>query len=163
MDNAISAVQRAHLAWNARLLSRAVQFVSPLTHITDHARERLYTVRTDYQRWLHATVLMAPNVQVADARYVGAGDWVTAFYRLVGTQDGPLDDYPASGRRFSLDLCEVWHFDSQGCADEGHIYYDRMGLLDALGHLAPPSRKRSPTASGARARSTRHSPPRTPA
>jgi len=35
-------------------------------------------------------------------------------------------------------VCEVWHFNADGLADEGHNYSDGLGLLMQLGHLPAP-------------------------
>lgn len=43
--------------------------------------------------------------------------------------------FPASGKPFSLDVCEIWRFGPDGLADEGHNYSDGLGLLMQLGHL----------------------------
>ena len=47
--------------------------------------------------------------------------------------------FPASNKPFSLDVCEVWHFNANGEADEGHNYSDGLGLAIQLGHLKPPA------------------------
>jgi hypothetical protein len=59
-------------------------------------------------------------------------------FRAVGTQDGQMMMFPASSKPFSLDVCEVWHFNANGEADEGHNYSDGLGLLMQLGHLKLP-------------------------
>jgi hypothetical protein len=74
-----------------------------------------------------------------DARYFDAGDYVTAQFHIVGTQDEPLMAFPVSGKPFSLGVCEVWHFYTDGQADEGHNYSDGLGLLMQLGHLPAPA------------------------
>ena len=130
------ALRNAHTAWNARLYSQAARLVAPMTHVTDHSRGQLLTTRSMFHRWMRETVAFASNAQIVDARYVDGGDWVTAMLRVTGTQDGPLGDFPPSFERFSLDVCEVWHFDAAGLADEGHVYADGLGLLLQLGHLA---------------------------
>ena len=56
-------------------------------------------------------------------------------FTVVGTQDGPLGPFPASGREFSLPLCEMWHFDSSGRVVGGDLYYDQVSLLTQLALL----------------------------
>jgi len=65
--------------------------------------------------------------------------WVTAQFRAVGTQNGPMAPFPANNKPFSLEVCEVWHFNANGEADEGHNYSDGMGLAMQLGHIKPPA------------------------
>ena len=131
----VEALREAHLAWNARLYSRAALLAAPLTMVTDHYRGQLLTTRSMFDRWLREWVAVASNVQLVEARYVEGGDWVTAMYRLTGTQDGALGHFPPSGERFSLDVCETWRFNADGYAVEGHFYTDGLGLLLQLGHL----------------------------
>jgi hypothetical protein len=38
-----------------------------------------------------------------------------------------------------LDVCEVWRFNTNGEAIEGHNYSDGLGLLMQLGHMPPPA------------------------
>ena len=73
-----------------------------------------------------------------DARYIDGGEYVTAMFRGVGVQDGPMGDFPASNREFAVEVCEVWRFNSEGQAVEGHNYSDGLGVLMQLGHLPPP-------------------------
>ena len=53
--------------------------------------------------------------------------------------DGPLGPFPASGRAFSLPLCEMWHFDASGRVVGGDLYYDQVSLLMQLGPMPQPS------------------------
>ena len=78
---------------------------------------------------------MSSDIRIVDAQYIAADDWVTARFRAIGTQDGPLQAFPASNKPFSLDVCEVWHFGANDQADEGHNYSDGLGMLMQLGHL----------------------------
>jgi len=58
---------------------------------------------------------------------------VVCTFTVVGTHDGPLGPFPATGMDFALPLCEMWHFDSSGRVVGGDLYYDQVSLLTQLG------------------------------
>ena len=60
-------------------------------------------------------------------------------FTVVGTHDGPLGPFPATGRPFTLPLCELWRFDAGGRVIGGDLYYDQASLLAQLGLLALPA------------------------
>ena len=84
---------------------------------------------------------MSSDIKLVDARYIDGGEYVTAIFHGVGTQDGPMAGTPfgPSGKAFSLDVCEVWRYNANGEAIEGHNYSDGLGLLMQLGHMSPPA------------------------
>jgi hypothetical protein len=59
-------------------------------------------------------------------------------FTVIGTQDGPLGRFPATGKQIALPLCEMWHFYSSGRVVGGDVYYDQVSLLTQLG-LMPQS------------------------
>ncbi len=133
-------VRDAHQAFNARRFKEAASLLAPTTSFTDHGRGVTLTTRDEFVGWLEGFVAMSSDIQIVDARYIDCGDWVTAMFRAVGTQDGPIEGmFEASNRRYSLDVCEVWHFVQDGLAIEGHNYSDGLGLLVQLGHIRPPA------------------------
>ena len=52
-----------------------------------------------------------------------------------GTNDGPVGPFSASGKKWTLPMCEMWHFDTAGRVVGGEIYYDQASLLTQLGRL----------------------------
>ena len=60
-------------------------------------------------------------------------------FTAVGTHDGPLGPFPATGKEFALPLCEMWHFDPTGRVAGGDLYYDQVSLLTQLGLMPQPS------------------------
>ena len=42
-----------------------------------------------------------------------------------------------TGRKMSLQFCEVCYFDKQGKTVSGSCYYDQHTLLTQLGHIQP--------------------------
>ena len=135
----VKTVRNAHQAFNAKDFDRAQQLAADKTQITDHGRGQVMATRAEFRGWMESFFVMSSDMHLVDARYIDAGDWVIAQFRGVGTQDGPMSPFPASGKPFTLDVCEVWHFNAEGQADEGHNYSDGLGLLMQLGHLPAPA------------------------
>ena len=84
-------------------------------------------------------VAAAPDIQITDARYLDADRSVVCTFTVLGRHDGPLGPFPATGKQFSLALCEMWHFDSSGQVVGGDLYYDQVCLLRQLGLMPQPS------------------------
>lgn len=139
MTSNIDALRAGHEAFNARdFKASARNLLAEGAEFTDHGRGITLHGRDEFVGWLEGFMAMSSDLQIVDARYIDGGDYVTATFRGVGTQDGPMQTFPASNKPYSLDICEVWHFGSDGLADEGHNYSDGLGLLMQLGHLPPP-------------------------
>ena len=134
----VVTLRNAHQAFSAKKLDQAQQFVAAQVRFTDHGRGQVLNGRAEFRGWMESHFVMSSDMHIVGAGYIDAGDYVIAQFRAVGTQDGPLLAFPASGKPFSLDVCEVWYFNSDGQADEGHNYSDGLGLLMQLGHLPPP-------------------------
>ncbi|HSN75921.1 MAG TPA: nuclear transport factor 2 family protein [Anaerolineae bacterium] len=136
MDNQnVAALRAAHDAFSARDTVRADQLVASDIHFVDHGRGATLTSAAEFQGWLVGLLAMSSDMALVDQEYIAAGDWVTARFRAVGVQDRPMPPFPASGKPYSLDVCEVWRFGPDGKAVEGHNYSDGLGLLMQLGHL----------------------------
>ena len=135
----VSTLRAAHEAFSAHDFDKAVAMMPSTVKVVDYSRGMMMSTRDDFRDWLAARGATSSDIKIVDAQYIDAGDWVTARFRAVGTQDGPMAPFPASNKPFSLDVCEVWHFNANGQADEGHNYSDGLGLLMQLGHLPPPA------------------------
>lgn len=136
----VATLRAAHAAFSAHDFDKAVAMMPAKVKVVDYSRGMMMSTRDDFRDWLAARGATSSDIKIVDAQYIDAGDWVTARFRAVGTQDGPMAPFPASNKPFSLDVCEVWHFNANGQADEGHNYSDGLGLLMQLGHLPPPAR-----------------------
>jgi len=134
----VETVRMAHQAFSVKDYDHAQGLVAAQTKVTDHGRGQTLATRAEFRGWMEAFHVMASDMRLVDAHYIDAGDYVIAQFRAVGTQDGPIDPFLASGKPFSLDVCEVWRFNADGQAVEGHNYSDGLGLLMQLGHLPAP-------------------------
>ena len=129
-----------HEAFNRR------DFVAMTSHYadsiawTDHAQGRTFSTPQEFRAdFLPGWVATSADIKVTDARYIDAGQTVLSTFTVVGTHDGPLGPFPATGKEFRLPLCEMWHFDSTGRVVGGDLYYDQVSLLIELGLMPQPS------------------------
>ncbi len=137
----VATLRAAHDAFSARDTARSSQLVAPDIHFVDHGRGATLSSPAEFRAWLEGLLAMSSDMTIVDQEYIAAGDWVTARFRAVGVQDRPMPmpPFPASGKPYSLDVCEVWRFGADGKAVEGHNYSDGLGLLMQLGHLPAPA------------------------
>jgi hypothetical protein len=107
---------------------------------TDHAQGRTFTTPQEFRAdFLPAWVAASSDIRITEPRYIDAGRTVMCTFTVVGTHDGPLGAFPATGREFALQLCEMWHFDPAGCVVGGDLYYDQLSLLMQLGLMPQPA------------------------
>lgn len=138
MAGNVEKLRKAHQAFSSHSFDEAMDLVSLETTVTDHGRNQTINSREQFRGWLEAFQSMASDIRIVDANYIDGGEWVTALFRATGTQDGAMGLFPPSGQPFSLDVCEVWRFNAEGEAVEGHNYSDGLGLLVQLGHVKQP-------------------------
>jgi steroid delta-isomerase-like uncharacterized protein len=129
-----------HEAFNRRDFTAMVARYADHITWTDHARGLTFETPEAFESdFLQGWVQASSDCRVTDTRYTDAGDMVVARFTAQGTNDGPLGPFPATGRTWSLPICEMWHFDATGRVVGGEIYYDQATLLTQLGHLPQPS------------------------
>jgi len=129
-----------HEAFNRRdFVAMTSQYADSIAW-TDHAQGRTFRTPQEFRAdFLPAWVATSADIKVTDTRYIDAGQTVLSTFTVVGTHDGPLGPFPATGKEFRLPLCEMWHFDSTGRVVGGDIYYDQVSLLMQLGLMPQPS------------------------
>ncbi len=86
-------------------------------------------LRTDF-----ATV--SDSVQTVDVIF-GGDDLVAVRARYIGTQDGPMGPFPASGKRLELPYVGILRF-KDGKVVEMWVEWDNLTALSQLGHFPPP-------------------------
>ena len=129
-----------HQAFNRRDLDALVQEYAESIVWIDHPRGITFrTPRQFRDDFLRGWLRVSSDCQVTDARYTDGDGTVVARFTCRGTNDGPLGSLPATGKTWSLPMCEMWHFDAAGSVVGGEIYYDQVSLLMPLGLLSEPS------------------------
>jgi hypothetical protein len=107
----------------------------------DQARGSTFTTPQEFtDEFLAGWIEASSDCRVTDARYTDGGDVVVARFIVRGTNDGPLGPFPATGKEWTLPICELWQFDADGRVLGGEIYYDQVSLLTQLELLPEPSR-----------------------
>ena len=123
-----------HQAFNQRdFEAMTASYVDAITW-TDHAQGRTFNTPREFRDdFLAGWVASARDIRITDPSYIDAGATVLCTFTVVGTHDGPLGPFPATGKQFALQLCELWHFDPAGRVVGGDLYYDQVTLLTQLG------------------------------
>jgi steroid delta-isomerase-like uncharacterized protein len=129
-----------HDAFNQRDFDAMVKRYADSITWTDRARSLTFRTPQEFKDvFLPGWVESSSNIRITNPRYLDAGQTVMCTFTVVGTHDGPLGPFPATGREFALPLCEMWHFDSNGRVVGGDLYYDQVSLLMQLGLMPQPS------------------------
>ena len=129
-----------HEAFNRRDFAAMTSHYADTISWTDRARGLTFRTPREFRDdFLAGWVQASSDIEVADPRYLDAGQTVVATFTATGTHDGPLGPFPATGKPFTLALCELWRFGSDGRVVGGDLYYDQVSLLMQLGLLSQPS------------------------
>jgi len=130
-----------HEAFNRRDFDAMVRDHAESISWIDRARGVTFTTPQEFKdHFLAGWTDASSDCRVTDARYTDAGDVVLARFTARGTNDGPLGPFPATGKEWALQICELWNFDADGRVVGGEIYYDQVSLLTQLELLPEPSR-----------------------
>ena len=136
----VETYRAGHEAFNLRDFEAMTRRYADRIAWTDHSQGRTFGTPQEFRdEFLPGWVQASSNIQITDARYLDAGDSAVARFICRGTHDGPLGPFPATGKTFALELCELWHFDASGRVVGGDLYYDQVSLLMQLGLLPQPS------------------------
>ena len=90
----ITTLRAAHNSFSASNAGSAAQVAAPDIHFVDHGRGVTVNSPGEFQSWLESRLAMSSDVRIVDQVYIAAGDWVTARFRAVGIQDGPMAPLP---------------------------------------------------------------------
>ena len=136
----VETYRAGHEAFNRRDFEAMTGRYADRIGWTDRARSLTFRTPQEFRdEFLPGWVEAASDIRITDPRYLDAGQTVVCTFTVIGTHDGPLGPFPASGRAFSLPLCEMWHFDASGRVVGGDLYYDQVSLLMQLGLMPQPS------------------------
>jgi steroid delta-isomerase-like uncharacterized protein len=141
MDTPNVGIYRSgHQAFNHRDLRAMTSRYAPTIVWTDHAAGRTFTTPEEFTTdflsgWLNAS----SDIAIHDPAYIDGGGTVVCTFTVTGTHDGPFGPYAATGKPFTLSLCEMWHFDPDGQVVGGDLYYNLAALLLQLGLLPQPA------------------------
>jgi steroid delta-isomerase-like uncharacterized protein len=136
----VQTYRAGHEAFNHRDFEAMTKHYADSIAWTDHPQGRTFTTPEEFKDdFLAGWVQASQDIRIIGTRYIDACETVVCTFTVVGTHDGPLGPFPATGREFALALCEMWHFDSSGWVVGGDLYYDQVSLLMQLGLMPQPS------------------------
>jgi ketosteroid isomerase-like protein len=136
----VNTYRAGHEAFNQRDFAAMTRHYADNIAWSDHSQDRTFRTPGEFRDdFLPGWVTASSDIRITDPRYIDARDTVVCTFTAVGTHDGPLGASLATGRRFALPLCEMWHFDSGGRVVGGDLYYDQLSLLTQLGLMPQPA------------------------
>jgi len=125
-------------AINARDLDALDSFVAPdvLRH-SAATPDIVVTNLAEFKAFLETDfAAVSDSVQTIDVIF-GGGDYVAVRARYIGTQDGPMGPFPASGNKLELPYVGILRF-KDGKIVEIWVEWDNLSALSQLGHFPPP-------------------------
>jgi len=134
----VDAVRTSFEIWNKREWKQAASAYTEDATLLDHGREITYKGRDAIVASWDELAKGFPDVQVTDVTSHDAGDTVVTTFMGRGTNKGEFMGMPATGRRVSLPLVSIAHFDSKGLIDREEQYSDSFSMLVQLGHAKAP-------------------------
>jgi steroid delta-isomerase-like uncharacterized protein len=133
----VKTVRAAHESWNRRDFQGVIRDSAEGLVYTDHGRSLTLNTRDRFREWTEAWAKAFSDGKITNPQYIDAGEFVITQFTVEGTNYGPLGSLPPSGRRISLQFCEICQLDKQGRVVSGGCYYDQYTLLTQLGHVQP--------------------------
>jgi steroid delta-isomerase-like uncharacterized protein len=125
-------------AFNARDLNKAVGAALDSVPWEDHGRGLTTKTREDLKGSLQSWIDGFSDGKITEPKAIDAGDTVIVEFIARGTNDGPMGPAPATGKRVSLPMLDIFHFDKDGKITSGASYYDMFSLLVQMGLAEAP-------------------------
>ncbi len=91
----------------------------------------------DMVAFLEEDLKSVPDSVVTLKLLAAEGDRVGFWANYSGTQEGQMGPFPPSGKRIDCDFAGIFRFEEDKIA-EIWVTWDNLGILAALGHIAPP-------------------------
>ncbi|HZU25523.1 MAG TPA: ester cyclase [Bryobacteraceae bacterium] len=140
-DQNTSVVQQLGEALNGHRLDLLDRLVAP-----DFVRHCQATpavqVRSldDFKRFLQEEWVGTPDGESKVRFIVAQREFVALYWTYAGTQRGPWGPFPASDRRFEVDVSGIFRLE-HAKVTELWVTWDNLAVLRQLGHLSLPAAK----------------------
>jgi steroid delta-isomerase-like uncharacterized protein len=134
----VDTVRSSFEIWNKREWKKAASAYTENATLVDHGREITYKGRDAIVGSWDELAKGFPDVEITDVKIYDAGDTVVTTFMGRGTNKGEMMGIPATGRRVSLPVCSIAHFDSKGLIERAEQYSDSMSLLVQMGIIEAP-------------------------
>lgn len=127
--------KQAHQNFNRHDMESAARNAVDNFTYKDRAQGIEMNSRQEFIDYLEGWISAFSDARISDPTYIDGGDKVVAIWTAYGTNDGPFGDFPATGKKIETPICEILHFNEEGKMVSGELYYDRMTMLEQLGHV----------------------------
>lgn len=134
----VETVRASFEVWNKREWKKAASAYTETATLIDHGREITYKGRDEIVASWDELAKGFPDAEVTDVKSYDAGDTVVTTFIGRGTNKGETMSIPATGRRVSVPVCSIDHFDSKGLIDRSEQYSDTFSMLVQLGLAQAP-------------------------
>jgi steroid delta-isomerase-like uncharacterized protein len=93
-----------------------------------------------------------PDLKITIEKEIADGEYVVQHLRAIGTNTGPMNGMPATGKKANTTGAMTTKFDSHGKIVEVWSFFDNLGLMQQLGVIPTPeaATKREPVLAGSR-------------
>jgi len=78
----------------------------------------------------------SPDVEYTFINSISQVDFVCLQYRSAGTQTGPIGSFPPSGKRYDIDVVDVFRIKDSKISEHWSLP-DRMAMMEDLGFWPP--------------------------
>ena len=106
--------------------------------VTDHASGESFKDLGEVRTWIDGFLTSSTDARITLDQVIDNGDTIVARIHFAGTNDGVFGPFPATGKQFWMDACEVFEFDPDGMVIKEDAYYDQLNTLMQLGHIPAP-------------------------
>jgi steroid delta-isomerase-like uncharacterized protein len=134
----VETYRAAHDAFNRRDFDAVTALFTDSFVYTDQPRAAVLDTQRFKDVFMQGWVNAFSDARVTEREYVDGGDVVVCRFVGRGTNDGPLEGVPPTGRTMSLPFVEIMRFDSQGRITGGEAIYDQATILTQLGLMPAP-------------------------
>ena len=133
ISNNVDTMRARFEIWNKREWKKAASAYTETATLVDHGREITYKGRDEIVGSWDQLARGFPDVEVTGMKSYDAGDTVVTTFIGRGTNKGETMSIPATGRRISVPICSIDHFDAKGLIDWSEQYSDTFSMLVQLG------------------------------
>ena len=128
-----------HDAFNRRDFDAVISHFTDSFAFVDQPRNTTHNRQEFKDVFMQGWANAFSDARVTEREYIDGGDVVVCRFTGRGTNDGPIEGAPPTGRTMSLPFVEIMRFDSQGRVTGGEAVYDQVTILTQLGLMPQPA------------------------
>jgi steroid delta-isomerase-like uncharacterized protein len=135
----VETYRAIHDAFNRRDFDAVIATFTASFSFADRPRDRTHNAQQFKDAFMQGWVDAFSDARVTEREYIDGGDVVVCRFTGRGTNDGPIEGAPPTGRTMNLPFVEILRFDSQGRVTGGEAIYDQVSILTQLGLMPAPA------------------------